>query len=237
MPNEERDEVDRLEPPTPTKLDTAAEIGKALLSDLPLPLPTATGLALLDLIVTPPLEKRREEWMREVSEALRTLKGVTIEDLRDDPAFIDIIVSASQAAVRTSDLEKRKALRNAVVNAAGASNLSTDTKLLFVGLVDELTPLHLRVLDLVDEPLEWAKRHDHQFPKVASTGRMLVITHAFQELKGDYDLVLLLWRRLWNHGLVSIESLGATTTTPFEQMTSSFGRSFLRFIRRPAKGE
>ena len=59
--------------------------------------------------------------MEDIAEVIRRLeehKGITPEQLRENPAFIDAVLSATNAAIRTSQEEKRKALRNAVLNSA-----------------------------------------------------------------------------------------------------------------------
>ena len=91
---------------------------KTTLGKVPIP-----GLAeVFSRIFAAPLEKRRLEWMKEVAGGLRKLEvehGVRLEQLQDNPAFIDAVFRASQAAVLTSQEEKKAALRNAVLNSAG----------------------------------------------------------------------------------------------------------------------
>jgi hypothetical protein len=63
--------------------DAAHAIARAGLGTIPLAGAAATEL--LNAIITPPLERRRNEWMKEVGEALRSLEeqnGINLEELQ-----------------------------------------------------------------------------------------------------------------------------------------------------------
>ena len=69
--------------------------------------PVAGGAAseIFVAVVTPPLEKRRTEWMHDVGEGLRRLeqeRGIDLAALAENDQFIDIVMSASAAALKTS---------------------------------------------------------------------------------------------------------------------------------------
>src|SRR3972149_729310 len=106
---------DKYPPPEQDKGDAAYAAGRALLSAIP-----AIGGAAVELfqfIVMPPIEKRRNAWMKEISQAVQTLeqnKGIDIEQLQSNDVFIDTLLQASQIALRNSQQEKINALKNAV---------------------------------------------------------------------------------------------------------------------------
>src|SRR5687768_411257 len=86
-------------------------------------IPVGGGAAseLFAVVITPPLEKRRDEWMREVGEGLRRLeqeREIDLAALAENDQFVDIVMSASAAALKTSSQRKREALKNAVLNVA-----------------------------------------------------------------------------------------------------------------------
>ncbi|GAG19831.1 unnamed protein product, partial [marine sediment metagenome] len=93
----------KYEPPKPDKGDVVHTIVRAGLSSIP-----AVGGAAVELfqrVFAPPLEKRRDEWMNQVGEALRALeqeRGVGIDDLQANDVFIDTALQASQIAFRSS---------------------------------------------------------------------------------------------------------------------------------------
>lgn len=146
---------EEITPPEPSIGDAAHLVVKAALSAIPY----AGGPAaeLFAALVTPPLEKRRQEWMEHVSAALRRLQAegrISLEALRDNEAFTTILVQATTVAIRNHHAEKRAALRNSILNAAQPSDLDSDIQLAFVRFIDELSPFHLRLLKLVrdEEP-------------------------------------------------------------------------------------
>ena len=127
-------------PPEPDEFDTAHSVAKAALGALPIV--GSTAQELLQRIITPPLMRRQQEWMEDVGDAICKLeaqKGIRPEQLRNDPAFIDAVLSATQAAITTSQKEKRQALLSAVLNSAlsGAPELAEQH--IFIALIDHFT--------------------------------------------------------------------------------------------------
>ncbi len=70
MPN------DKYLPPDQDKGDAAYAAGRALLSAIPV----AGGAAveIFQYIITPPIEKRRNEWMKIIGEALKDLENAVL---------------------------------------------------------------------------------------------------------------------------------------------------------------
>ncbi len=82
-------------------------------------------------------------------EQLQKTDANIVGTLQDSEQFQSVLLHASWAAVRNHQLEKLSALKNAVLNAARGTKSSEDLQLLFVRYVDELTPTHLVVLDVL----------------------------------------------------------------------------------------
>jgi len=83
--------------------DAAIAIAKAGLQSVPLV--GGAAAELFNSIVTPPLERRRLEWMRQLGERLSRLEAegrLKIEDLRESEPFADVVLEASHVAMRTS---------------------------------------------------------------------------------------------------------------------------------------
>jgi hypothetical protein len=81
------------EPPEAGPADEALAFARAALSAVPLI--GSPAVELLSQIVTPSLERRRDEWLATVGERLRRLeheKRLRLDDLRDDAAFVDVAV-------------------------------------------------------------------------------------------------------------------------------------------------
>jgi hypothetical protein len=114
-------------------------------------IPFAGGGAVevFNAILTPPIEKRRNQWMENVSRAIGTLcqhNAAIVERITGDEQFQSVLIQATWVAIRNHQQEKLDALRNVVLNSAEGTNFSVDRQLLFVRYIDELTPSHLQVL-------------------------------------------------------------------------------------------
>jgi hypothetical protein len=135
-------DVNEYEPPKSSAGDTAHLTAKEILSLIP----GASGL--FEYFIKPPLEKRRETWMRMVAEALKELEKARfdIEKLQSDERFITIVLQSTTVAIKNHQQEKLLALRNAIINSATTPDFNEDIQLLFIRYVDELTPSHLKLL-------------------------------------------------------------------------------------------
>jgi len=112
-----------------------------------IPFAGQAAVEIFNALLTPPIEKRRNEWMESVASAIQKLEekdDKLVERLQQDEIFQSVLLQASWAAVRNHQVEKLTSLRIAVQNSAIASN---DAHLLFVRFVDELTPTHLLVMN------------------------------------------------------------------------------------------
>lgn len=224
------------EPPKSSTGDVVHVIAKAGLASVPLV--GSAAAELFALIVTPPLEKRRQKWMEEVGQALRQLetqRGVRLEDLQNDEAFIDTVMSASQAAIRTSSEEKREALRNAVVNSALPGRPEESIQQTFVALVDQFTEWHLRLLKFFQDPRGWARHHNITLPSLMAGSPANILEAAYPELQGRQASYSQHWKDIWQRGLANTDSLGGMMSGEgaVAKRTSELGDQFLRFIEDP----
>ena len=149
-----RHERPDLRPPERGLGDEAHLAGRALLGQVPFAGPLAAEF--FARVLAPPLDRRRQEWMESVAAAVNQLHdridGLSVDRLAENESFTTALLHASQAAVRTHDQEKRSALRNAVLNAALPSAPDDELQIIFLNYVDELTPTHLRILRVLDDP-------------------------------------------------------------------------------------
>ena len=131
------DDQEKYNPPQSSTGDTIHAMARAGLGAIPY-VGTAAS-ELLNAIVTPPLERRRNEWMKQIGEALRKLEkqmGVVLESLQEKDEFIDIAIEATQIAIKTSNREKKEALKNAILNSALPSPPEESLQKLFLNLID-----------------------------------------------------------------------------------------------------
>ncbi len=135
---------EKLSVPKSAAGDVAHAVVKGVLSTV-VPLAGGTAAELFELVLAPPLSKRRDEWMESVAKRLEGVEA-NVNSMRNDPAFVTTALQATQIALRTHQEEKLEALRNAVVNSAIGTAPQDDLRAIFLNLVDAFTPTHLRIL-------------------------------------------------------------------------------------------
>jgi hypothetical protein len=205
-------------------------IVKAALSAVP----GAGGPAaeLLALVIAPPVQNRQRRWLQELAARIQMLEekaGITPEQLRENPAFIDAFLTATHSAVKTSSEDKREALRNAIVNSVLASAPPPDVQQLYLSIIDNLSPWHIRLLYLLKDPPGWFERKGKSFPNVSMGSLDLLVRHAFPETQ-TIDLGSV-WRDLFTRGLINTEGLGMSMTSNGlrSPRTTSLGSNIVEF--------
>jgi hypothetical protein len=145
---------------------------------------SVAALELLNRVFSPPIDARQKDWYEDIAADIRRLedqRGVRPEDLGNNPVFVDAAFSAYQSFMRTSQAEKRKALRNAVLNAALATPAQAKRQESFLALVDRFTTTHLALLSLLHAPKEWRGSHGERLPMLTSGGARVVVLAAFSD--------------------------------------------------------
>lgn len=224
-------------PPTATAGDLAHTVIRAGLGSIPVVGDAAIGL--FQAIIAPPLEHRRIEWMQRIAlglEALEVKQKCIVDDLKANDAFIDTVMQASQAALRTSQQVKLDALRNAVLNSALPSAPDDTRRQLFINWVDTLTVWHLRMLKLFVDPRAWYANAERQGPPFVITGSLAqLLTDAYPELKNERELYDKLGKDLYQDGLAGTNNLhsGMSGDGPYEKRTTALGDQLMSFIADP----
>ena len=225
---------EKYQPPEQNREDKAYAAGRALLSTIPWV--GGAAVELFQLIVTPPIERRRNDWMKKIGEAVQALerdKGIKPQELQSNDVFIDTLLQATQIALRTSQQEKLEALRNAVANSALPHPIEQTLQQMFLNWIDTFTVWHIRLLNLFHNPQKWAQDNNRPLPtNISMGGTELIIEHAFPELSKDRALYDQIWRDLYQSGLVNIESLHVMMSWQgiIARRTTELGAKFLEFI-------
>jgi hypothetical protein len=216
----------------PTIGDTAHMVAKASLGAIPY----AGGLAaeLLNYVIIPPLEKRKAEWMRNIEERLRKLEaeGVNIKGLQDNPEFVDVVLQASQAILRTSVEEKKKALANAVVNAAKGQGVTGAKRQMFFTFIDQFNEWHLRLLNLAANTVKCYEAQGKKWPDFNMGAFSTVVEGAFSELFNQREFYDIIWKDLSDRGLVRTPNIhiAGSGEGMKENRATNIGAEFLAFI-------
>lgn len=216
-----------LEVPESSKGDVAHALAKAGLSAVPLV--GGPAVELFQLLVQPPLERRRQQWMQQVGEKLLELevKGLSLANLQENEQFVSAVMQASAAAIRTHKQEKLAALRNAILHIAKGEGPEETIQHLLLSFIDEFSEMHLRVLAFARAP----KPPDG----MSGGGLGHVLENNIPSLRGHRTLYDQLWKDLYLRGLVNTEGLHVTMTGNglAESRTSPLGETLLNFIAEP----
>ena len=213
--------------PASSKGDIAHSLAKAGLSLMPIA--GGPAVELFQLMVQPPLEKRRNEWMQAVGEKLQELesKGLNLQDLQQNEEFITAVMHATQAAMRTHIASKRDALRNAILNVATGQAPDETVQHILLEFVDTLTEMHLRILKVFHAPNP---------PSGMSMGGLSnVLEYNIPELRNRRKIYDQLWKDLYVRGLVNTEQLHITMSGSglSQRKTTGLGEALLQFITEP----
>lgn len=190
-------------------------------------------------IVVPPLEKRRDAWIRRIAIRLQELEtnvgGLCIAKLPDYEAFITTMMYASQAAIRTHQAEKLEALQNIVLQAAMPNPPDEDIQLMFINFLDTMTSWHLIILKFLDAPEQWALEKGITFPSWSMCGIKTVIEFTFPELKHREEFLRQIVKALYSQGLINTDSIGVTMTASgaTAPQTTKLGHQFIQYISSP----
>jgi len=108
-----------------------------------------TGSNILQALLTPPYERRLENWCAEVTEAVNTLitqQNLSIEDIKSNEQFIEFLLSLTQTAAKTSQKEKLTYLRKVLINSTVVEFDDQEESSYYLTLIDSFSVAHILVL-------------------------------------------------------------------------------------------
>ncbi len=124
------------------------------------------GGAIAEIIeagLKPRLTTGMDEWMISIAERIERIEqnnGIKIlESLPNNEEFISVLLEASSRAVKTHKQNKRKWLKNMVVNSS-FGNLEFDKKMLFFNYLDQLSEYHLKMIFLIKQNQEKIEKRE-----------------------------------------------------------------------------
>lgn len=189
------------------------------------------------MVIAPPLEKRRDEWMailyQELVRLETVIEGFRIDTLKDNEQFISVLLYATNVAMRTHQKDKIEALRNAVLNSALNISIENNIQQIFLNLIDRYTPLHLLLLKFFKDPRGYGEKRHITYPSWSMGGPASVLEHTFPDLKNKRELYEQITRDLSNDGLLNSKDFLHVTMTAngmFDSRTSKMGINLLNYI-------
>lgn len=216
-----------------TKKDIAHSLAKGGLGAIPVIGSLASEI--FGLIVTPPLDKRRAEWMNEVAEKLKELESkqeIDFNELKENKQFIDVVLQATTFALKTSEKKKIECFRNAILNTAIGNSPDKTKSQIFLNQLDKFTTWHIVILDFIDSPNEWFKKMGRTPPSLMMGSLHSVIIDAFPGLKGQDELLDIIWSDIESTGFHKSGSLKTMMSGSgiFSTRTTKLGKEFINFI-------
>lgn len=217
--------------PQPTEADIALGATRAALAALPVIGGTITEV--VSLVLTPTVQRRRDEWLKELADDLDRLKakveGFKVENLVENEAFVSATIQATLIAIGTHQQEKRAMLRNALVNIAVGKSPDEDMQHIFLRLIDEFTPSHVKILNFLwTANSRAAAANNGILPRFTSYQEVLDLLEP--EFCRKAHLVQQVLTDLNRRGLSTLQ--GANLAFPQQVMTNQ-GIAFLQFVLAP----
>ncbi|MCK2149833.1 hypothetical protein MYE70_12265 [Marinobacter alexandrii] len=187
-----------------------------------------------ETVFSSPIDKRKKVWLKElastVDELCEKIEGLSPEKLSQNDLFVSAYLQASNIAIRTHQESKLQALRAAVKNTVLFEKYDESKKLIFIRIIDEMTPLHFKVLDFLSGPEKYIKALDEkQGPNVSTHWGSLgqVWDKTFNDVKSSDPLVDLVISDLHRFGFIYIDQFHKAST---HSVTTSTGREFIEFV-------
>jgi hypothetical protein len=244
-------------PTTPELEDHRAAVIKGALHEIPI---LGSVLAAeMDLILVPPLSRRRDEWLEDLARRLHDLEGrvagFKFEDLANNEQFVSATMQATQAALRTHQAEKLDALKNTVLNTALDKVPDDNRRAVFLALIDRLTPIHVSLLKGFQNPagprpgmdhpyLAWdwstfyrALQHEPGFSEKASKLTLWVKDFIPLLANESEDFIKMLLGDLYAAGLITVTPTDKQVASVFKEIVTPVGVEFLSFITAPKEIE
>lgn len=161
--------------------------------------------------------------------AVEAERIAAVEAVIESPEFAAFAYQAAEQASLTQSEEKLKALRNAVINLAIGSDPGEDRRLIFLRAVSELTPTHLRMLRILQDPCGFVEESGVETsPSPPLMEQVLQI--AFPDFSQNQDFYKLLHGDLGRRGFVPERVDMGTFKIQGDRITTPLGDEFLSFI-------
>ena len=177
-------------PPELPKTEAAAALLKGAVSAIPVVGGVVAELANLYLN---PMERRKQAWVAEVSQAINAINArfaLLPEDLERNESFISFLYQATLCALKNHRREKLKALKGALISSLDTNRFPEDTALQFLRYIDELTVTHLALLSQMSalgEKLAQLEMLEHLYTELSATLETPLERTAFRTFVYDLD--------------------------------------------------
>lgn len=214
--------------PEPAGADLAHGLARAGLAAIPVVGGTITEME--SLVLTPALQRRRDDWFKELAEVVDRLQaqidGLRPEDLAKNEAFVSVLIQATRVAVANHQQEKRQMLRNALINIGVGKGPDEDLQHIYLQLIDEFTPSHVKILRFLWDGVSRVAATDDRLLHQSKTYQE-ILDILEPEFRGKDALVQQVLTDLGRRGLSTLQA--ANLVFP-QQVITNQGIAFLQFV-------
>jgi hypothetical protein len=199
-----------------------------------IPLAGGALASAFETVFSSPIDKRKEEWLIQlaatVDEICAQVSGLTPEKLSENDLFVSAYLQASNIAVRSHQKEKIDALSKAVKNTVIITDLDETLKLIFIRIIDDMTPMHFQVLHFLACPKVYIERLNAKSSPNSYThwGDLRnVWDKIYQDVNSQNSIIDLVISDLHRFGLVRVEKFHEAR---LDSVSTGVGNKFIDFI-------
>ncbi|MDF2820212.1 MAG: hypothetical protein K0R15_653 [Clostridiales bacterium] len=191
---------------------------------------------LFNLVLSSPIEKRRDIWLLSIFNSLEELQkrmnSFKIEELVHNEIFVSTMMKASQLAIRTHQKEKLTALHNAVINTALNISIDESEQEMFLNILDSFTVWHLKIIHYFENPNLRFIEANITKPNIYMGAPITPLLHYYSDLREKKDFVNIVVKELYKNNILNIDNISGLMTEQgiYESRVTGYGRRFLQFI-------
>lgn len=216
-----------------SKADKAFNIVKAVAGLEPI---TGFFATLVNDFIPSEVSKRRDALLLRLEEDFKNLSDRINNEMISKPYFISIFMQSFRSAMATEKQEKIDSYRAIILNTLIAQNPDTDSLEMMIKITDSLTPLHIKLLKVFNNPQIYLDNNPDaktRFGNIYMGGLSHLVRACFPSY--PQDLISVALKDLESIGLGNGLNGGATMTVQgiLQSRLTDFGRRYLTFITPP----
>jgi len=189
---------------------------------------------VFETVFSSPIDARKEAWLcdlaKTVDDLCNKVENLTPEKLSKNDEFISAYLLASNIAIRSHQKEKLAALRAAVKNTVLITDYDDSKKMIFIRVIDEMTPLHFRLLTFLSSPEIFInKLNEKEGPNSRTNWGSLgnVWDETYKDIRADNSLIDIVISDLHRFGFIHVDQFHKAS---MNSVSTSIGKQFIGFI-------
>lgn len=162
-----------------------------------------------------------------------------VEELRDNDEFQSLLLQSYLTVVQTHQQEKLEAVRNVLLNSAVGTNLAFDTQAMFLNMLHQYTPTHLKLLSIMDNPRKQFEDLGIDVASITRTEKFgrthLMMVALLPDYSEEGEVYLKMCTDLHAAGLIPRNQVHFEQFVALEGQLTNLGKRFVRFVLNPPR--